>query len=425
MKKHSTAANALWLIFGRLAQGGLSLLVGILTARFLGPEDYGLLHYAAGFTAFFAPFCTLGLPAVLVRELTEKPEAEGTLLGTAFALEALGSLCSAGTILLLVSLLHPEDAVMAAVVGLSCAAMVLRSPEVFQQCFQARLQARVTALVLLLSHSLGLLCKAAFLVLQKEVAWFALGTVLEALSSGIGHLLAYRRLSGPKLSFSREIAGELLQKSRHFLLPGLMVAICSQADRILLTQLLGQGETGYYSAAVSLSTGWCFVLSAVIDAAFPEITRAYTRDRSLFERKNRQLYGFVFRMSAAVSLVLCLLAEPLVLTLYGEDYRAAVAPLRILTWCTGFSYLGTARNAWVVCREAQDALVWVYAAAAAANAALNLLLIPRFGASGAAAASLAAQTVSALIAPRFLNKLRENSRLMLQAIQFIHKEETP
>ena len=67
MKGNLALGNALWLIFGRLAQAGISLLVGILTARYLGPSDYGLIHYAAGITGFFGAFCTLGLPKLVCR----------------------------------------------------------------------------------------------------------------------------------------------------------------------------------------------------------------------------------------------------------------------------------------------------------------------------------------------------------------------
>lgn len=425
MKHDPAAGNALWLICGRLAQSGISLLVGILTARYLGPSDYGLIHYAAGVTGFFAAFCTLGLPSILVRELIDCPHQEGSVLGTALAMQAVSSLCAAVMVL---SVQWGQTGALRWVLGWSCTSMVLRCFDSIHLFFQARQRSRVTAVVLLAAHSAAMVYRAVLLVLGKSVVWFAFGAVLEGLCAGGLLLLSYRRERGQRMSISREMAGQLWNKSRHFILPGLMVAVYAQSDKIMLTKMLGQEATGCYSAAISVCSGWCFVLSAIMDAMTPEIVGAYRRSSADFDRKNRQLYALVFWLSAAVAGILTFAGKPLVAILYGEAYREAVEPLKILGWYTAFSYLGVARNPWVVCREAQKRLVWVYGAAAGANVVLNLLLIPRWGICGAAAASLTAQVLSAVAVPCLLPELRENCHLMLEGIllrNLKNREETP
>ena len=104
--------------------------------------------------------------------------------------------------------------------------------------------------------------------------------------------------------------------------------------------------------------------------------------------------------------------------MYGEAYLPAVAPLRVITWYTAFSYLGVARNAWVVCENKQKYLKYIYFAAAISNVILNLLFIPKMGAVGAAIASLAAQMITVIIVPFFIRGMRENSIMMLEAIFF-------
>ena len=413
MKGDSAAGNALWLIGGRLAQSAISLAVGILTARYLGPSDYGLIHYAAGITAFFAAFCTLGLPSVLVRELVDGKQQEGTVLGTALGMQCVSSVCSAAVILFL---WRGQSETLRWVMAWSCAASVLRTFDTFHLFFQARQRSKVTAVILLVAHSAAMAYRAALLILGKSVVWFAFGTVLEGLLTGESLILAYRREDGPALGVSREMARRLWDKGRHFILPGLMVAVYAQTDKVMLTNMLGQAYTGCYSAAVSLCNGWCFVLSAIIEAMTPEIVGAYRQPGGAFERKNRQLYAVIFWLSGGMAVLFCCFGGPIVGFIYGEDYLAAVAPLKILGWYTAFSYLGAARNPWIVCREAQNRLVWVYAAAAGANVVLNWWLIPCWGVSGAAAASLAAQILSAVAVPRFIPELRENSRLMVEAM---------
>ena len=121
-------------------------------------------------------------------------------------------------------------------------------------------------------------------------------------------------------------------------------------------------------------------------------------------------------MSGAVSLGFLLLGDLVIRILYGEAFAEAAAPLKIITWYTAFSYLGVARNAWVVCEDRQKYLKYMYLGAAVLNVLLNSLLIPRFGTSGAAMASLITQISTSIILPALFTGMRENSKLMLQAI---------
>ena len=138
-------------------------------------------------------------------------------------------------------------------------------------------------------------------------------------------------------------------------------------------------------------------------------------DKGLFERKNRQLYAIVIYVSAAAALFFVLFGKPVIRILYGEAYLNAAMPLSIITWYTIFSYLGVARNAWIVCENKQKYLKYMYFAAAVINVALNLFMIPVWGASGAAAASLITQIFTSLILPMFIRDLRPNVKLMAEA----------
>lgn len=416
MRWNKTAENAAWLMAGRMAQMGVSLAVGVLTTRYLGPRDYGLLQYAAAYTAFFAPLASLGLPSVLVKELTDTPKKEGEILGTALVLRGMSAIMSAFGIICLILVTEGENETLLAVAGLSCAAMVLQAFDVFQQWLQFRLLSRVTALISLTAYLLGAGMRVWMLAEGKEVGWFALAGLLETFCAGGSLLLSYHFRGGGELKISREMALRLLRKSIHFLLPGLMVSVYAQTDKIMLGWLMGQQQTGYYAAAVSVCNAWCFVLSSLIEAVHPGLAILHRTDKSRYLEKNRQLYGMIFYISAAVSAILCCFAEPITVFLYGKDFLTAAAPVRILTWYTGFSYLGVARNIWLVCENRQVHLLWVYAAAAGTNVVLNCLLIPLWGASGAAAASLTAQVVTVLVIPFCIPALRENGRLMLEGI---------
>ena len=66
ISKNKVVKNAGWIIGGRLVNKLLAFLVGILTARYLGPSNYGLINYAAAYISFFASICTLGINSIIV-----------------------------------------------------------------------------------------------------------------------------------------------------------------------------------------------------------------------------------------------------------------------------------------------------------------------------------------------------------------------
>ena len=78
--------------------------------------------------------------------------------------------------------------------------------------------------------------------------------------------------------------------------------------------------------------------------------------------------------------------------------------------------MGRIRNIWILAEEKQKILWKINLAGALANAGINALLIPVWGAAGAAFASLFTQVFANFILGFVLKQLRENNRLLLSGI---------
>lgn len=421
-QKHKTARNALWLMGGRVTNKLLVFLTGVLVARYLGPDRYGLLSYAGAYLTFFAALCNLGIDAVLVKEFVDHPEGEGKALGTTLALRGLSAALSALVMTGIVAIADREEPLTVLVAAISGLSLIPQVFDSLKKWFQLRLQSKYAAIAAILSCAVAALFRIALVLLGADLVWFALGTAMEYAVLAVCLLVAYKKQGGQPLSLDREKAKQLLRSGGGFLLSGMMVSIYASTDKLMLGQLMDKDTVACYTLAVSLCAMWGFVLEAVIESVHPSILRLYAKDRGAWETRNRQLYALVFYGALAMSLLTCLLAKPLVLLLYGEAYAPAVQPLRIVVWYTAFSYLGGARNAWVVCVNAQKYLKYLYTAAAAINVALNLLLIPVWGASGAALASLVTQIATTVLLPALIPALRPNARLMLEGICFLRRE---
>jgi O-antigen/teichoic acid export membrane protein len=415
--KNKTVRNAGYLIVGKVVQMLFGLIVGLLTARYLGPSNYGLINYANAYIGFFAALCTLGINNVLVKEFIDHPGEEGKVIGTTLGLRAVSSILCSVAIIAISSILDAGETTTILIVALSSVGMVFNIVETFNYWFQSRLESKVTAISTLIAYLVSAAYKVYLLATGKPVTYFALNASLDYLCLGILLYAQYRKHKGEKLCFSWQYGKQLFAKSRHFILSGMMISVYGQTDKLMLKQMIGESEIGYYATAVSLCGMWCFILSAIIDSVYPSIMEAdKAGDEQLFKKRNVQLYAIVFYMSTAVSLGFTVLAKPIIYLMYGVNYLPAVNPLRIITWYTAFSYLGVARNAWVVAKERQRYLFLIYAASAIANVVLNYLLIPAMGASGAAIASLVAQVFTTIVVPFFIKDMRENSMMILDAI---------
>ena len=77
--KNKIFRNASWIIICRMAQSVFSLIITMLTARYLGPSNYGVISYAASVVAFVVPIMQLGFNNVLVQETVMNPDDEGKI----------------------------------------------------------------------------------------------------------------------------------------------------------------------------------------------------------------------------------------------------------------------------------------------------------------------------------------------------------
>ncbi len=408
--------NAVWIISCKCLQSLLQLAVGMYTARYLGPDNYGLIAYAAALTAFFTPIMHLGLRSTLVQELVERPQDSGVVLGTAMTI-ALGSagLCIAA-IVLLARGMNPQSRETVVVCGVYSLVLLCQAWGLLEHWFRAKLLSKYTARLTLLGY-LAVACYRIFLLATgQRVVWFALASALDGLILAAGLTICYRKCQGQPLRFSRKLAAAMLHRSKYYILPGILVAAQQQLDRILVSAMLNPHHAGCYAAAATCAGLGGFVYGAIIDSAQPGILEAHRVSDEAFAQKLRQLYALIFFLAMAQSLVVAMGAGPMVELLYGPEYSGSIPALAILTWSLGFSYLGSVRSIWILAKQRQRFLWVVYLVGASVNLGLNLVLIPRWGICGAAAATVLSQLVTNVGIGFFFPPLRPGNQILMQAL---------
>jgi O-antigen/teichoic acid export membrane protein len=416
MRGNKVVTNASWIITCKIIQSVLAFVIGLLTARYLGPSNYGLVNYAASTVAFVAPLMYLGFNSTLVQELINDPNAEGEILGTAIG-TSIGSavFCIFG-VNAFVAIANAGEADTAIVCALYSTLLIFQAIDLIQYWFQAKLMSKYTSIAMLVAYFIVSAYKVFLLVTQKGVYWFALSTSIEYMLIALFLIVVFKRISHIKLTYSKTRAKNMLKRSSFFILSNMMITVFTQTDRMMLKIMLDDEATGHYSAAAALSVMTSFVFAAIVDSVRPVILESKKTNEEQFELNVKRAYCVVIFLSLAQSIGMTVLARPVVLLTYGEQYYQAIGALRLVVWYTTFSYIGAVRSVWILANGLQKYLWAINLSGALANVALNAALIPIMGISGAAIASIITQFFTNVITGYIIPSFRPNNRLLLKSI---------
>lgn len=416
--KYRLLKNMGWMISGKVLRMLISFFMTMFTARLLGPTNYGVIGYVSSYVAFFTSLCELGLNGIIVKELLANKTKEGEYIWTAIAMRLFSSLISVIFLMILMIITHGNDKTIIIVTFLSSISLFFHSFDIIKYWYQAKLQSKVEVILFTIAYLVAAIFKVMLLLTGKGVEWFALATTLEVALASIFLVGSYFKFRGQKIKLSMVTAKLLFSQSYHFILAGIMVAVYAQIDKIMIGQFLNIEEVGYYSVGVTICGIISFIPSAIIDSARPIIIEQKNKNKALYEKRLKQLYSSIIWMSILYGVFITVFAEKIVVILYGKEYLKSILSIRIIIWYISFSYLGAAKNIWLICEGKQRFEKWFTLFGALTNVILNLLLIPIFEIEGAAIATLITQIMTNFVFPAIPKDTRIITKHIIQAFDF-------
>ncbi len=407
--------NAKWIVACKLMQSALQLVVGVLSARYLGPSNYGLINYAASIVAFAIPFMRLGFDATLVREYVEFPDNEREIAGTSLILNLLSATFCVFGVVGFSAASNADDSTTVVVCVLYSLSLVFGAAEMVQYWFQYKLLSKYSSIIMLISYIVVSAYRIFLLVAGKNIYWFAVVHSIEYGLVAIFLLIVYFKKGG-KLAFSFAVAKRMLCNSKHYIIAALMLVIIQNTDHIMLTNMISESENGLYSAAINSASVLQFVYSAVIDSYRPVILANKKDGSDEYCLNITRLYSVTIYLSFAQSLAFTVFSDLIIRLLYGSEFAGSAAVLRILVWFLAFSTMGSVRNVWILAEQKQKYLWIINISGAAVNILLNAVLIRPMGACGAALASLITQVAANFVLGFVWKPLRDNNHLIVKSL---------
>jgi PST family polysaccharide transporter len=399
--------NMGWLFVDRIVRLGMGLFVGVWVARYLGPMQFGSLNFALAFVALFGSVTTLGLDGIVMRELLHKAEDTNEILGTTLALRSGASLVAAGASIAILKLIQPHDRQSLVLVSILSLTLVFQAFDTIDVFFQSHVRSKITVW----AKNGAFLFFAAirmWLIHDKAPLWeFAAAMTGEIALGAAGLVIGYRTIGGKMLSWrvGKKRALNLLEQSWPVIFSAMAIMIYMRLDMVMLKMMQGDFAVGLYAAATRVSEVWYFIPMAIVSSVSPAILRAKDNPEAFYGRL-RRLFSLLTLSACVIGSIVALSSHAIIRILYANSYRDAAPVLAIHIWASVFVFLGVAQSPWNLAKNLLKlSLCWTVAGAII-NIIMNLYLIPRYSAIGAAIATV----VSYAVAGVFANALNRQTR---------------
>lgn len=228
--------------------------------------------------------------------------------------------------------------------------------------------------------------------------YYIIALPLSAIISGITIEISYAIFNHSWFRvrlFDKELLKTLLKLALPLLPNFLIYWVFNSCDRIMITNILGIGAAGVYSAGSKL--GHASQLIYIAFAGGWQYFAFYTMKDNNQVETNSKIYEYLGLISFLATSIICVLSLPMFRLLFNEQYYDGyiVAPYLFMAPLLQMLYQ-TGNNQFLVIKKTWPGM-FILSAGAITNVIFNYLLIPVFKIEGAAIATLLGYVVTCVV----------------------------
>jgi O-antigen/teichoic acid export membrane protein len=362
----------------------LSFALSILVARKLGAEGFGT-YAVYWYSAWMLSQATdLGLHLVSLRSLSRSFEPR--VLWSAVV--AKGVLTAAVLVLTLSALGAGVSSAEAPLLLLLLAAHLLGSwVEFLGVALRSRGGIAREGLVLTVLRFVSLAAAAGALSRGSDLETLAFALALSSLPA-LALALAFLGRVDLRPRGGTD-ARRLMKEALPIGLVSAMTLFYLRADLFIVAAVAGASEAGFFQAAFRLFEATFVVSGGLAAGTFPMLAARFG-DKG-FETLARSLLGLLALLSTPIALAFTAAPGPILTLVYGDGFGGAAQPLSLLGIALVAVFANALTTHLLVASGRSRRLVLSIAVRLFVGVALDVLLVPRWGASGAAFAAVAAE----------------------------------
>lgn len=399
--------NVYWSVLGKIVNVLSGLFVGIIVARYLGPESFGLMNYVISYVALFSILANFGLDNVEIRELSKNEVAKEIILGTAFRIRLFFSVITISLILVTLFLFEADQFTFAMVLIYSFSVIFL-TLNVIKNYFTAILFNEYVVKTEIIRTIIGAGIKIILLLNNASLKWFIVSATFDIFLVGTGYIVSYIAKVGKitDWSYSKSLRKMLIKESFPLALSGAAVIMYQRIDSVMIHTMLDDNSLGIFSVASSLVGYVIFFPTVISQTVVPLLVQYSKKDKYKYITARKLFMDYMVWGAFAVALLMIPLSN-LIPFLYGESYSEAVTVLQIIIWKSLGMSLSIASGQLIILQGIQKYAILRNIAGLLVCVCLNYVLIPCWGIYGCTITAIITVFVSGYISNYFIYPYRE------------------
>lgn len=381
-------------------------------SRILGAVGNGKINFANSIVSYFIMIAMLGIPVYGIRACAKVKNDKEKLSATVYELITINIITSIVSYVLLFAMINvipkfEEYKILIIILSTSIALNCIGIEWLFK-AFEEYSYITIRSLIF------KLISIVLMFLLVKSKQDIALYAFIMVISSSLSYVFNFFRL--PKYVLPLKKVKAQLNFKRHikpvlsFFLLSVSWTIYTHLDVVMLGFVSNDQEVGYYSAAVKIKSILVSGVSALGTVLLPRLTVYVSgKNKNQFYKLLKKDFSFI--VIAAVFFIgfLFVNAKEVLIFLSGNEYIAATVPMQIILFTIIFIGLSTMTGTNILVPTGRENItIKATVFGIIINFILNLILIPKYGSTGAAIATLIGESFIYFYEAYYLRKELKN-----------------
>jgi O-antigen/teichoic acid export membrane protein len=384
-KINQIARNTSYFTVALIMQKIISFTYFTVLARNLNPEDLGRYYFAISLTTIFAIFIDLGLANVLTRESAKNQENAGNYLGNIILIKLPLMLFSVLSVIFYVNFLHypvfTKNLVYIALIPMVLDSFTLSFYALIRGFHNLKYESFGSIIFQLIVFIFGLSALKLGLSLNYVLSALALASIFNFSYSL--YFLRFKIKARINLKLNKVLIKKIILIALPFAAYAVFQRMYMYLDTVLLSKLAGDHFVGLYQIAFKIIFSLQFLPMAFVASLYPAFSDYWKNNREQLRITLERAINYLVFISLPISFGIIVLADKILL-IFKPEYIEALNALRIIMIAMPFIFINFPIGALLNACDRQKANTRNMGIVLITSIILNLILIPKFNASGAA-----------------------------------------
>lgn len=369
----------------------LNLIFLMIVARILLKSSMNDYATIISYVSMFVLLSDIGTAGILIRDVARDRSKMESYFGTFFCTRFTITIVMVVLAVALVGFMPYPPQITSLIYVYAFSQLLFQVAQIFSSLFQAYEKMEYIAYGTIIQSVVYFVFGLIFInkdLFHLDVAGLIYANLLaSAIMLAFYMLAVHKRITRIRISFDPHLFKYLALAGIPFGVAGILNIIYSYVDRFLIS-IMRYDDIANYTFPYTLVMSLTFILLAYTSSVFPLFSKIFGKGGNSIRYACEKSFKYLFTLMLPICVGTTLLADRIIYTIYGPNFGGAIPVLQVLIWLLLFMVITNIGFPLLTATHRERLNMYIMAVTAVLNIALNILLIPSYGAVGSSVASL-------------------------------------